>query len=278
MKKDKISILNNDNTRRWEREEKTYFQGTIDRISRILSKHNIRVIFISQNKISQLLPNPKDLKLRLDNPGMYKIPCSCGKVYIEETGRNIRINEYTDQRIPTVCQERPLLSSDEHWMETGHYVQYDQASILASLRGYFARKYREGLKILKSPYDLNRKIIRWTQFGSPGFFNRTLIKDNPIDWNRFPSLRNRKEVYKDYSKEAPYRNFLILMMRTAMFAKHQHNVVNLCTWHPSGNHLWQCQQPRKPQKLKFFNLIGGILPENKVWSAGSFNRLFDNSR
>ena len=37
-----------------------YVQGTTERISRILSKHKIKVIFKPQRKIAQLLPNPKD--------------------------------------------------------------------------------------------------------------------------------------------------------------------------------------------------------------------------
>ncbi|XP_011858605.1 PREDICTED: uncharacterized protein LOC105556144 [Vollenhovia emeryi] len=37
-----------------------YVRGTTDRISRILNKHNIKAIFKPCNKLSQMLPNPKD--------------------------------------------------------------------------------------------------------------------------------------------------------------------------------------------------------------------------
>ncbi|XP_032686437.1 uncharacterized protein LOC116851269 [Odontomachus brunneus] len=84
-----------------EREKKKtavlpYLQGITEPISRILDKHDIKIIFKPHRKISQLLPNLKDHKSFLETSGVYKIPCSCGKVYIGETGRKIstRIKEY----------------------------------------------------------------------------------------------------------------------------------------------------------------------------------------
>jgi len=58
-----------------------------DRIGRILNKHNIRTIFKSPKKIGQILRNPKDQKSPFSSAGVYKIPCSCGQIYIGETGR-----------------------------------------------------------------------------------------------------------------------------------------------------------------------------------------------
>ncbi|XP_011859612.1 PREDICTED: uncharacterized protein LOC105557077 [Vollenhovia emeryi] len=83
--------LNNTRTPEAEKEKKKavvlpYLRGTTDRI-RVLSKHNIRVIFKPHNKLSQMLPNPKDRRPHLAAPGVYKILCAYGKVYIGETGR-----------------------------------------------------------------------------------------------------------------------------------------------------------------------------------------------
>ena len=158
--KNKISSPNDTETLDKERERKKkvvlpYLQGTTERIGRILSKHNIRVIFKPQKKIAQLLPNPKDQRPSLETPGVYKIPCVCGKVYIGETGRKISTRIKEHQR----CAKYNHFSQSalaEHWMETGHAVQYDKATILAPSQGYFARKYREGLEILKHPDNLNR--------------------------------------------------------------------------------------------------------------------------
>ncbi|XP_025155083.1 uncharacterized protein LOC112588648 isoform X1 [Harpegnathos saltator] len=71
-----------------------HLRGIIERIGRNLNKHNIRVIFKTPIKISQLLPNRKT-RNHTWTPGVYKIPCACGKIYIGETGKRIstRIKE-----------------------------------------------------------------------------------------------------------------------------------------------------------------------------------------
>ncbi|XP_011858601.1 PREDICTED: uncharacterized protein LOC105556140, partial [Vollenhovia emeryi] len=90
----KEPILNDTRMPEAEKEKKKavvlpYLRGTTDRISRVLSKHNIRVIFKPHNKLSQMLPNPKDRRPHLAASVVYKIPCACGKVYIGETERKI---------------------------------------------------------------------------------------------------------------------------------------------------------------------------------------------
>ncbi|XP_076391768.1 uncharacterized protein LOC143265172 [Megachile rotundata] len=73
-----------------------YIQGTTDRIGRILRKHNIKTVFTTHTKIGQLLTYPKDPQPQPSTPGVYKILCSCGQVYIGETGRsvNTRVKEH----------------------------------------------------------------------------------------------------------------------------------------------------------------------------------------
>jgi len=68
-----------------------YIKGTIDRIGRILNKYNIQIAFKPSKKMGQILRNPKDQRPPLSSAGVYKIPCSCGKVYIGETGRMVNI-------------------------------------------------------------------------------------------------------------------------------------------------------------------------------------------
>ncbi|XP_015118182.1 uncharacterized protein LOC107041886 [Diachasma alloeum] len=132
-----------------------YLQGTTDRISKVLQKHAIRTIFKPPTKIGQMLPSTKDRRPPLSLPGVYKIPCFCGKVYIGEAGKRMstRIKEY--QR----CAQNGHVSQFalvEHWMDTGHSIQYDKTEMLASSQGYFARKHREDLEIQKHPNNLNR--------------------------------------------------------------------------------------------------------------------------
>jgi len=70
-------------------------------------------------KIGQILRNPKDQRHSLSFTGVYKIPCSCGKVYIDETGRmiNIRMKEHQRDVILKHTTQSALL---EHNIEIGH--------------------------------------------------------------------------------------------------------------------------------------------------------------
>ena len=74
----------------------SYIKETTNRINRILNKHNIRTIFKSSKKIGEILRNPKNQRLPLNSARVYKIPCSCGQVYIGEIGRmiNLEIKEH----------------------------------------------------------------------------------------------------------------------------------------------------------------------------------------
>jgi hypothetical protein len=57
-----------------------YINNTYGRLSRMLAKHNIKSVAIPHRKIANYLPQVKDA-IGLKTPGIYKIPCECGKVY-----------------------------------------------------------------------------------------------------------------------------------------------------------------------------------------------------
>ncbi|XP_018309177.1 uncharacterized protein [Mycetomoellerius zeteki] len=117
-----------------------FVKGTTDRIGRILNKHNIQTIFKPPKKIGQILKNPKDQRPPLSSAGVYKIPCSCGQVYIGETGRmvNLRIKEHQrDVRLKHATQS----ALSEHNIETGHQIQFNKTTTIANITSYFPRKY-----------------------------------------------------------------------------------------------------------------------------------------
>ena len=72
-----------------------YTQTTFGRLSRMLSNYNIKSIALPPKEIGNFLPLVKEaLGLRI--PGVYRVPCECGKVYVGQSGRTIqhRINEH----------------------------------------------------------------------------------------------------------------------------------------------------------------------------------------
>jgi hypothetical protein len=65
-----------------------YQQAITNQISRFLAKYNIKTIHVPRkNNIHMLRPVKGDLGLKV--PGVYRIPCECGEVYIGQTGRSI---------------------------------------------------------------------------------------------------------------------------------------------------------------------------------------------
>jgi hypothetical protein len=66
-----------------------YIHITLNRLNRLLGRHNIKCTAVPPTKISGLLPKTKD-DLGLRTPGIYSVPCECGKVYVGQTGRSIK--------------------------------------------------------------------------------------------------------------------------------------------------------------------------------------------
>ncbi|XP_076247886.1 LOW QUALITY PROTEIN: uncharacterized protein LOC143187549 [Calliopsis andreniformis] len=129
-----------------------YIQGTTDRIGRILRKHKIRTIFTTHTKIKQVLPPPRTRNHSYHQRGF--TICTCGKVYIGETGRSMSTRLKEHER----CTRLGYLQSAvaEHQKATGHKILFNEAKVIAKTKGYFPRKYRETLEITKHPNNINR--------------------------------------------------------------------------------------------------------------------------
>jgi hypothetical protein len=66
----------------------TYVGTIFKRISTVLSRHNIKSVGLSPKKVSGFL-RPVKVNLGLRTPGVYRIPCDCGKVYIGQTSHSV---------------------------------------------------------------------------------------------------------------------------------------------------------------------------------------------
>jgi hypothetical protein len=97
-------------------------------ISRMLSKHNIKTVGLLPRKLSSLLRPIKD-DLALKMPGVYSIPCECGKVYTGQTGHSIetRVKEH-HRHIRLYHPEKSAMM--EHSINLGHQIQLQNASFL----------------------------------------------------------------------------------------------------------------------------------------------------
>jgi hypothetical protein len=107
------------------------YVGTIfNRISRVLSRHNIKSVGLPPQKVSGFLRPVKD-NLGLRTPGVYRIPCECSKVYIGQTGCSVdtRLKEHQWH----IRLEHPDKSAiAEYTVDLGHCIQFHETSILAT--------------------------------------------------------------------------------------------------------------------------------------------------
>jgi transposase len=65
-----------------------YVGPIYNRISRVLFRHKVKSVGLSPKKVSSFLRPVKE-NLGLRTPGVYRIPCECGKVFIRQTGRSV---------------------------------------------------------------------------------------------------------------------------------------------------------------------------------------------
>jgi hypothetical protein len=107
------------------------FVGIIfNRISRVLARHNIKSVGLPHRKLSGLL-RPVKCNLGLRIPGVYRIPCECGRVYIGQTGRSVDIRVKENQR--HIRLEHPDKSAvAEHSIDHGHCNTFHNTSILTT--------------------------------------------------------------------------------------------------------------------------------------------------
>jgi hypothetical protein len=106
-------------------------------------------------KLSSLLRPVKD-HLGLRTPGIYRIPCECGCVYIGQTGRSVDIGLKEYQR--HIRLEHPDKSTvAENSIDKGHRIQFHNASILATETRYKDRIVREAIEIEHKPYNIKRE-------------------------------------------------------------------------------------------------------------------------
>jgi hypothetical protein len=132
------------------------FVGTIiNHISRKLAQHDIKSVGLPHMKLSSLLRPVKDY-LGLRTPGVYRIPCECGRVYIGQTGPSMDIRLKAHQR--HIRLEHPGKSAiAEHSIAQGHRIQFHNSSILATKTRYMDRTVRDAIEIELHPYNISRE-------------------------------------------------------------------------------------------------------------------------
>lgn len=132
-----------------------YVEGTTDKVSRLLKKHNIKTTFRAERKINTLLRSSKDI-IPLEAQGVYEIPCGgCNQVYIGQTNR--RISARVKEHVLAVKRDLSTSSLAQHSRSEGHRIDFDNTKTLATVPHMLPRIIREAIEIQKRPHSMNKR-------------------------------------------------------------------------------------------------------------------------
>ena len=129
-----------------------YVAGMSEDIRRVCRKFNIRVVFKSGRTLRSMLTKVKDtLPPGKQSNVVYRIPCSCGQVYIGETKRRLetRLKEHRD-----ACERGMMEKSAvaEHAWEHHHPIHWEETTVLDHGRGQ-ELLVKEALHIQMTPVE-----------------------------------------------------------------------------------------------------------------------------
>ena len=155
-----------------------YIEGTTDKLSRILRKHNIFTAFKPHRTFRNILVHPKDKINKEERCGVvYGIPCrNCEFIYVGETSRQLktRIAEHKDEvdkvmeNIVNTRSRRKESTTElhksaitDHAVRENHIIDWEGVKILDKDSDFKKRGIREALAIRKQGKKMNRDEGRY---------------------------------------------------------------------------------------------------------------------
>jgi hypothetical protein len=131
-----------------------YQQAIINKINTLLAKYNIKTIHVQRKKNIRMFRPVKD-DLGLKDPGLYRIPCECGEVYVGQTGRSTEAR--CKEHVRHIRLEQPEeFAVAKHRINSGHRIAFSCTSVLDKAAGYMGGLVKEATEIRLNFSNFNR--------------------------------------------------------------------------------------------------------------------------
>lgn len=106
-----------------------YIRGTTDRIAKVLRRKHVEIAFSPPNSLRNMLDNAKDLIDPKMRKGIYSIPYLCGKIYIGESSRSMKVR--LKEHCADIIHDRTKKSAmAEHSHKSNHKICIEDAKVI----------------------------------------------------------------------------------------------------------------------------------------------------
>lgn len=126
------------------------FHNLAKGLNKVCKDANYKIVYSSNNRIHNLLGNPKDKVETLEKSGIYEIKCShCNRKYVGQTKRSIQIR-FKEHLAHFRCNRFEKSSVAEHILETGHSIKIDDLKLLQAVSSPRELNAYESIHIFKN--------------------------------------------------------------------------------------------------------------------------------
>ena len=137
-----------------------YEKGISEEIAKMSKKYNVRIVHTKNLSLVNKIRKKQQEPNILDTDGViYRVPCSeCDKVYIGETGRQLKIRLKEHKANAKSNNIKNMSGLSQHIKNEKHEINWDDAEILDRDNNYQRRKFKEAVAINKNKENiLNKK-------------------------------------------------------------------------------------------------------------------------